>query len=390
MRILFDARWIFPEISGIGRYTQELLRHLLLVDRENEYVLLFDRQDVLERTARDTGFADAPNARAELLPWGPFSPASQLRLPRRLRAERAQVYHAPNYMIPYAAFPRRRGGALRCVVTLHDLIPLLFPQYTPRALKTRFLPVFRRVMRETGARADWILTPSAHTRRDVIDCLGLPAARADRVVAIPEGVGEQYRPAPERVRRRTPPVVPRSCMSAASIRTRTSARSSKPCRSSCGACRRPACASSARPMPAILKLPPAPARWAWTTPSSGAATRGPRSCSTPTAAPPCSRCPRATRASACRCSKPWPAARPWSAETAARCLKSPATRLRVPPDDPAALAAALARVLDDPAEAARLRRLGLERATLFSWDRAARETWAIYEEAAFSSSDEPA
>lgn len=200
MRILFDARWIFPEISGIGRYTQELLRHLLLVDRQNEYVLLFDRQDVLERTARDIGFSDVPNARAELLPWGPFAPASQLLLPRRLRAERAQVYHAPNYMIPYVAFPRRRGGALRCVVTLHDLIPLLFPQYTPRALKTRFLPVFRRVMRETGARADWILTPSAHTRRDVIDCLGLPSARADRVVAIPEGVGEQYRPAPERAR----------------------------------------------------------------------------------------------------------------------------------------------------------------------------------------------
>ena len=42
MKIGIDARWIFPEISGIGTYTQELIRGLVQIDRQNEYVLFFD------------------------------------------------------------------------------------------------------------------------------------------------------------------------------------------------------------------------------------------------------------------------------------------------------------------------------------------------------------
>jgi alpha-1,3-rhamnosyl/mannosyltransferase len=48
------------------------------------------------------------------------------------------------------------------------------------------------------------------------------------------------------------------------------------------------------------------------------------------------------------------------------------------PHDVDAWAAALERVLLDDAEAARLREAGPRRAALFSWDRAARETWELY------------
>ncbi len=56
--------------------------------------------------------------------------------------------------------------------------------------------------------------------------------------------------------------------------------------------------------------------------------------------------------------------------------------LLVPPDDPGAIAAAVARVLEDPALAASLRRRGLERSKYFSWERCARETLSILEEVA--------
>jgi alpha-1,3-rhamnosyl/mannosyltransferase len=75
------------------------------------------------------------------------------------------------------------------VVTIHDLIPLLFPQYTPRALKTRFLFLFRALMRETAARADAILTVSEASRADIERLL-----KARRVVAIPNGVAPHYQP----------------------------------------------------------------------------------------------------------------------------------------------------------------------------------------------------
>lgn len=52
--------------------------------------------------------------------------------------------------------------------------------------------------------------------------------------------------------------------------------------------------------------------------------------------------------------------------------------LTVAPDDIEGMAAAIARVLDDPALAGDLRRRGLERAQQFTWERTARETMAVY------------
>ena len=54
--------------------------------------------------------------------------------------------------------------------------------------------------------------------------------------------------------------------------------------------------------------------------------------------------------------------------------------LLIDPQDVAALRAAMQRVLTDTALAASLRQQGLRRAALFSWEKCARETWAVYEE----------
>ena len=35
MKIIIDARWIYPEISGIGLYTIELVRALASIDKKN-------------------------------------------------------------------------------------------------------------------------------------------------------------------------------------------------------------------------------------------------------------------------------------------------------------------------------------------------------------------
>jgi glycosyltransferase involved in cell wall biosynthesis len=108
------------------------------------------------------------------------------------------IFHSPNYMMPLPAFPRSRPGLTRCVVTIHDLIPLLFPQFTPKALKTRLFPIYKRLMVEVGARADTILTVSESSRRDVIEHLGIPAERHGDVIAVPNGVAPEYVPSEKR------------------------------------------------------------------------------------------------------------------------------------------------------------------------------------------------
>lgn len=61
-------------------------------------------------------------------------------------------------------------------------------------------------------------------------------------------------------------------------------------------------------------------------------------------------------------------------------VTGPEAALLVDPLDVDALAAALARLLDDADLRAALRERGIRRAALFSWQRAACETWALYRE----------
>ena len=198
MRIALDARWIFPEISGIGAYTRDLARALAHADSSNEYLLLFSDPAVRDRTLAETGLDAAPNVRAVAVPYGVFSPRSQLDLPVRLRRLGADLYHAPNYMIPLCAFPRRRLGRIRCVTTIHDVIPMVFPQAAPRSRKARLYPLYRWIMREVGRRSDRIVTDSKASAADIVRHLRLDAALAANLRVIPCGVGARFRPAAAR------------------------------------------------------------------------------------------------------------------------------------------------------------------------------------------------
>ncbi len=198
IRIGIDARWIFPEITGIGSYTQELITHLAAVDPKNEYVLFFQHESVRERTYAYAKLDNTSRFRAVIFPHGPFSCRGQLAMPGLLKKAQLDVFHSTNFMIPLVAFPRNRQGCPACVITIHDLIPLLFPEHTPRALKTRFHAVYRAIMKEVGRRADAIITVSESSRRDIIQNMGIALERQERVVAIYEGAADRYAPTESR------------------------------------------------------------------------------------------------------------------------------------------------------------------------------------------------
>ncbi|MFO7536398.1 MAG: glycosyltransferase family 1 protein [Kiritimatiellia bacterium] len=215
MKIAIDARWIFPRISGIGAYTRELIRALAALDSKNRYTLLFDRADLRDRTGREAGLADHPNFESRVLPYGVFSARSQWALPGFLRSEKIDLFHSPNYMIPLAAFPRHRPGRARAVVTIHDVIPLLFPDHAPRSRKSRFFFLYKWLMTEVARRADGIITVSETSRRDCLKLLSVAPERADRVAAIPNGVSSRFQPAGGKPAPRKDPAdtaTPRSCL----------------------------------------------------------------------------------------------------------------------------------------------------------------------------------
>jgi alpha-1,3-rhamnosyl/mannosyltransferase len=203
MRVGLDARWIFPHISGIGSHTRELITHLAALDaNDDEYVLFFSDESVMRTLMESPALQDNPRFRALLIAYSPFSPKSQLLLPGVIKRQRLDVFHSTNWMIPFGAFPRHRTGRTRCVITIHDMIPLKFPHFTPRALKTRMLPLFRLLLREVAARADRIITVSECSKQDVTELMHLPP---ERVLVIPNGVDRRYVPGPPVTQR--PPVI---------------------------------------------------------------------------------------------------------------------------------------------------------------------------------------
>jgi len=192
MKIGIDARWIFPEISGIGAYTRELIRHLARIDTSNSYILFFDNQQVMDRTIVETNLGQAGNFSTRFLPYGVFSIKNQFQLPGLLAECGLDVYHSTNYMIPLFAFPRNRQGKIKCVTTIHDVIPMLFPDHAPKSKKARFFPIYKRLMIEVGMRSNMIITDSNASRMDVISHLRIPEDSQARVRTVYCGVSPQF------------------------------------------------------------------------------------------------------------------------------------------------------------------------------------------------------
>jgi glycosyltransferase involved in cell wall biosynthesis len=156
MRVAIDARKLHD--FGIGTYIRNLLRHLARIDHDTEYVLLCGEADL--GVAAQLG----PNFRAVLEPSPNYSIREQLHVPWVLRRERPHLYHAPHYVLP---------AAIRCssVVTIHDCIHLMFPQYLPN----RMAYAYARAQMWTAAhRSDCILTVSDASKRDILHLFNIP------------------------------------------------------------------------------------------------------------------------------------------------------------------------------------------------------------------------
>jgi glycosyltransferase involved in cell wall biosynthesis len=189
VNIVVDARWIIPETSGIGIYTRELLARLPRLAPDWQFRVLFRSQSLADGTLAAAGLTGQPNVLSTVLPYGVFAPSGQLKLPLALRRWGCDLYHSPNYMIPYLAFPRSRKGRIRCVTTIHDVIPLIMPDHAPKSRKSRLFPLFVRCLRESVLRSDAVLTVSHASRRDLIGSLRLGEGAAARVQVVYNGVG---------------------------------------------------------------------------------------------------------------------------------------------------------------------------------------------------------
>ncbi len=200
MKIAIDARWIFRDLSGIGNYTRQLLREIARMPGQHTFLVLFSDAEVEARTIHETGIDEAPHMQVCRIPWTVFSPQSQIMLPRFLRQNQIDVFHSPNYMIPFLAFARNGLGSIRAVTTIHDLIPLRFPDHAPRSRKARVMPLFRFILKQAAQRSARVLTVSHVSASDITSYLHVPS---QRIQVVHNGVSPFFQP-PARTPQRKP------------------------------------------------------------------------------------------------------------------------------------------------------------------------------------------
>jgi glycosyltransferase involved in cell wall biosynthesis len=173
VRIGIDARKLHD--FGIGTYIRNILRHLARLDRETEFVLLCRPEDreALDRLGE--------NFRAVAEPAGPYSVTEQVRIPLALRREQVTLFHAPHYVLP-------RLVSCPSVVTIHDCIHLMFPEYLPNRLALSYA---RASIRTAARRSTRVLTVSESSKKDILRFVDLPPEKIDVIYnAYDERFGE--------------------------------------------------------------------------------------------------------------------------------------------------------------------------------------------------------
>lgn len=167
-----DARKV--QDFGIGTYIRNLVKGLAQIDQENCYVLLTGAQ------GRDA-LGDLPANFKVVIERSPvYSGRELVALSWRLFRLRLDLYHATHYVLPLAT-------PSRVVVTIHDIIHLLYPQFLPNRIALFYA---QRMMRRSLARADRVIAVSENTRTDLMEYFDLDGTDIE---VIYNGVDESFR-----------------------------------------------------------------------------------------------------------------------------------------------------------------------------------------------------
>ena len=176
-RIGVDAR-LFGTAQGvgIGQYAEELIRHLLIADPNNQYRVFLSPKSWV-------GFPIyAPNLVKIKVKWPHYSVAEQLFYPKILAAADLDLIHYTNFNSPI--WWRR----VKSVVTIHDLTLWFFSGRTHKSWWRR--QAYRLAIRKACQNASRIIAITHATKQDVQDILKIDP---NKITVIHEAVAERYK-----------------------------------------------------------------------------------------------------------------------------------------------------------------------------------------------------
>ncbi len=175
MQVGIDARLIYHQPAGISRYTKHLIEELALLDRETTYT-------VFQHRKHREPMATAPNFLRCTLFTPVHTRVEQPMLAAELSFHSLDLLHSTDFIPPlYSKIPS--------VITVHDLAFLRWPHFLTESHAAYYSQIDRAVRH-----AQHIIVPSESTKNDVVGQLG---ASPKKISVIYEAAASLYRPLPK-------------------------------------------------------------------------------------------------------------------------------------------------------------------------------------------------
>lgn len=160
MRIAIDARMHLKRPTGIGKYTFNLIKHLSVIDRTNDYLVLTNDRKIIEMPEMGV------NIRIREIKPRPMSLSEQFALPWILKKDNIELFHALSFVVPGIS-------ATKTIITLHDLTHVFY--------KKEFSPVvqiyYKFVLKPVVKKAKIIITDSESSKRDIMNWADIDETR---------------------------------------------------------------------------------------------------------------------------------------------------------------------------------------------------------------------
>src|SRR3989338_5068651 len=151
------------QLVGFGNYTVNLVKHILLLDRKNEYYLIHRKPEnhkIYKMGAKEI-----------IIPYNPRFPFSTIRnfitMPWRLRKYNLDIAHHMTITGPFLFKPLMN---FKAVETIHEILALKYPKSFELPVRL----VFKILLPRIAKNSDYIFTTGRSSKEDIIHKFKIP------------------------------------------------------------------------------------------------------------------------------------------------------------------------------------------------------------------------
>jgi len=169
VRIGINGRFLIAKRTGVQRAAYNLVKTLIEVDRDNEYIIFTGKE---QQGSPEWNYPNVTVVGDDLIPsesirnhiW------EQVRLPRLAAKYKIDILHSPANVAPL--FYRGKS-----IIHIHDLCFVVNPQWYSFAFRT----LYNLIIPQLAKRATKVVTNSNNSKNDLLQFFGLPAEKVSLV-----------------------------------------------------------------------------------------------------------------------------------------------------------------------------------------------------------------